>query len=125
MKRYDPSRSVEPSQWLDLDEHERIALVESFHQRAGVTVPNPHLHAVFHAIVETQLATAEPEVVATLSRLRAEGLSRHDAIHAIGQVLATTMNEGASGALGPDLSVPYADRLRALTAAQWLNQEFD
>ena len=125
MEEYDPQRPLDPTAWLDLDESERIALVESYHRRARVRLPNAHLHAVVHVIVENQLALNEPEVVAALARLRSEGLGRHDAIHAIGQVLATTMHEGFAGTHGSDLAAPYRARLRSLTAEQWLNQELD
>jgi len=125
LKKYDPDRPVDPQGWLELDESERIAFVESHHRRAGVRLPNAHLHAVIHTIVENQLASNEPEVVAALGRLGTEGLSRHDSVHAIGQVLATTMNEGVTGVLGSDLSAPYAARLRSLTAERWLKQELE
>ena len=49
-------------------------------------------HAVVHAIVENQLALGEPVVVATLARLRSDGLDRHEAVHAIGSVLSAHLD---------------------------------
>jgi hypothetical protein len=39
MEKYDPERPVDPPGWLELDESERNAWVESFHRRAGVRLP--------------------------------------------------------------------------------------
>ena len=61
-------------------------------QQAGIKLPNRRVHAALQAIVETQVAMGdETEAQATLIRLLSEGLDRHDAIHAIGDVLAEHM----------------------------------
>jgi hypothetical protein len=84
---YDPN--VAPSEnWLALDEDERMELVSSYHRRKKIKLPNTELHAVIHVVVENQLAMGERVVIATLARLQAEGLERHDALHAIGSVLS-------------------------------------
>jgi hypothetical protein len=74
-----------------------------------------------HTIVENQLAERIPVVQETVERLMAEGLGRHDAIHAVGSVVAehiwTVMNERA---LGPDVEAAHFRRLTALTAREWL-----
>lgn len=55
------------------------------------------LHAAIHAVVETQLRDGRPpETGHTLERLMGEGLSRHDAVHAIGAVVS----EEVMGLLG-------------------------
>ena len=92
MKQYDPDRDPSPEEWLALDEQERIGLSEEYHRRHRIRIRNAKLHAVVHAIVENQLALGEPVVVATVARLRGEGLDRHDAIHAIGSVLSVHLN---------------------------------
>jgi hypothetical protein len=47
------------------------------------------MHALMHVIVENQLAGGDPpEVRATLERLSRAGVARHDAIHALGSVVA-------------------------------------
>jgi hypothetical protein len=99
-------------------------LAESFHRRAGIRLPNLRLHAIFHMIVENQLAMAEAAVVATLARLEEEGLSRHDAIHAIGSVLAEHVYDLLKEEPGPPSGGPnvaYAERLSGLTAKGWLD----
>lgn len=120
MKRYDPAVSPPPSEWLALDEEVRLLLVEHYHERAKIDLPNVKLHAVMHAIVENQLAESVPAVVETFERLRTEGLARHEVLHAIGSVLAPLMvqlmNHDVSAA---DPNTVYFAKLRALTAARW------
>ncbi|HEV2983494.1 MAG TPA: hypothetical protein VGX46_03860, partial [Vicinamibacterales bacterium] len=86
-----------------------------------IRLPNAQLHAVIHVIVENQLALGEEVVLDTLARLQSEGLSRHDAVHAIGSVLAgdvyELMQENAD-ATG-DTYRRYLERLQKLTAENW------
>jgi len=49
--------------------------------------------AAFHAIVENQIAEGFESVVRAMARLVSEGLSRHDAVHAIGSVAAEQFYE--------------------------------
>jgi hypothetical protein len=93
MFSYDPSIPPEPKAWLDLDELERIRLVEVFHRKQRGKPPNLKAHAAFHAIVENQLAEGVDSVARAMSRLNGEGLSRHDALHAIGSVLAEELHD--------------------------------
>jgi hypothetical protein len=89
VKTYDPSESPAPDQWLALSELERIDLVEDFHRLAGDYGESLRLHSSVHAVIENQLALGQPiEASEALSRLRHDGIARHDAIHAIGSVLA-------------------------------------
>jgi hypothetical protein len=59
----------------------------------GVSGVNPRLHLMFHTIVERQLTDKSlgPLMNDTLNQLMAKGLSRHNAVHAIGTVLAGDM----------------------------------
>src|SRR6266850_8084290 len=93
MDSYDPETSRPSADWLQTDEGERIELVSSYHRRKKIRLPNSQLHAVIHVIVENQLALEEEAVVKTLTRLQNEGLSRHDALHTIGSVLAEDLYE--------------------------------
>ncbi|MBN1993950.1 MAG: DUF1841 family protein [Anaerolineae bacterium] len=55
---------------------------------------NPVLHVTIHQIIENQIATNHPpETAQTLERLLEKGLSRHEAIHEIGSVLARDIAE--------------------------------
>ena len=121
MNSYDPDRSSPPADWLGTDEGERLELVASYHRRNKIRLPNAQLHAVVHVIVENQLALGEEVVLNTLARLQSEGLSRHDAVHAIGSVLADDLyelmqeNTDATG----DTYRRYLERLQTLTAEKW------
>jgi len=126
MDTYDPLVAPDPDEWLSLDEQERLILVEDHHSEAGVELPNEKLHAVLHAIVENQIAEGDGlPVRATLDRLVAEGLDRHEAVHAIAGVLAefvfSILGDGAAEADGKE---KYYRKLEKLTAAEWL-ESFD
>jgi hypothetical protein len=121
MGRYDPEEAPIPNDWLALDEGERIYMVEQFHRHAGVRVPDLLAHATFHVIVENQLALPDQAVVRdTLQRLLREGLSRHDAVHAIASVLVVrvhALSQPAASAV--DAEATYHANLRRLTAERW------
>ena len=121
MDSYDPDTRRHSADWLQTDEGERIELVASHHRRNKVHLPNAQLHAVIHVVVENQLALGEEVVVETLARLQREGLSRHDALHAIGSVLAADLYElmqENSDATG-DVHRRYLQRVQKLTAKNW------
>lgn len=121
MNRYDPDTGPDASAWLRLDESERTLLVQAYHEREGIRLPNPHLHAITHVIVENQLAEGESVVVDALDRLTGQGLDRHDAIHAIGTVLIEYLWELMdSGETKGDAHQRYFDRLETYTAEEWL-----
>jgi len=117
---YDPLKTPDPERWLELDEQERIGLVQMHHESAGIQLPNAVLHAAMHTIVENQLAMKDDKVQETLDRLLAEGLDRHDALHAIGSVLAEQI-WGAMKTPPDDTGLPetYYRGLSDLTAAKW------
>jgi hypothetical protein len=56
-----------------------------------------------------------------LARLRSEGLTRHEALHAIGTVLAEQIFHALNGESGAasHLNESYLDRVRRLTADEW------
>jgi UDP-N-acetylmuramyl tripeptide synthase len=121
--RYDPAVPPDPTQWLALDEGEQIVLVEEYHRRAGIDLPQATLHAAIHAVIEQQLAAQLAPVANAFERLRAEGLDRHDTVHALGAVLAEHMRQLMIGELdssNPNASY-FADMDR-LTAESWRSQ---
>jgi hypothetical protein len=124
MQRYDPNKAPDPKEWTALDEQERIRVVEQYHRRAGIRLPNQTVHAVIHAVIENQIALGdELPVRRTLERLMSEGLDRHDAIHAIGSVLAGHMSDLLSRpktASNEDPNDAYYAALERLTAEEWL-----
>jgi len=127
--RYDPFVEPQPDQWLALDEEERIDVVLEYHRHAGIHLPREKLHAVIHAIVENQIADAELPVRRTAQRLMSEGLDRHEAVHAIGSVLAGLLNDlmdetksgcGVDTRSDHDPNEDYFAELDALPAEGWL-----
>lgn len=121
MKRYDADRAPDPAEWLALDEQERIILIEDHHRRTRAELPNPRLHAAIHAVVENQLAERLAVVRETLDRLMTEGLDRHNAIHAVGSVVAEHLWKAMNRApLDLNAEQWYSRRLEALTADDWL-----
>ena len=122
MQTYDPEEEPSAADWLAVNEAERIAGVESYHRRRRIRVPQLTLHATIHVVVENQIALGEAVVIDAVARLRAEGLTRHDAVHAVGMVLAENIYEllKAPPVQSSDPNSAYFDRLRGLTAAEWL-----
>ena len=120
MEQYDPDRDLVADEWLDLDEQERMILVEDYHRRHRIRIPSVEGHAVIHTIVENQLALEEPVVVATFARIRREGLDRHDAIHAIGSVLAGHIHALLVGDQSEgEPNERYYEALGKLSASKW------
>ena len=80
---------------------------------------DPILHVTIHQIVENQLAAKElPVVHETLERLVRSGLSRHEAIHAIGSVLCEEIWEILCQERPFD-EERYERGLRQLNAREW------
>lgn len=121
MHSYDPDTPRAGAEWLELDETERLELVRAYHRRKRIALPNAELHAVIHVVVENQLALGEQAVAHTLSRLEREGLTRHDAVHAIGSILAEHLYRlMCEDQAGQDAAhAQYFARLEKLTAAAW------
>ena len=128
MEHYDPEIAPASEDWLALDEGERILLVEAYHRGARIRLPSSRrkLHASFHVIVENQLASNDETVVRALARLMKEGLSRHDAVHAIGSVVAEEIYDLLKVRKTPDPShARYYAAIEQLTAASWRAQGDD
>jgi len=128
LTRYDPERAPDPKRWLATLEADRIELARRYHRKAGIRLPNEHVHAAFHGAVETQVAMGdETPAAATLERLMGEGLTRHDAIHAIGFVLAEHMYRVSKDEEDPDAdpNERYYQDLRELTADAWRESAAD
>jgi hypothetical protein len=117
VNRYDPERAPNAAEWLALDEWTRIALVETYHRRARVQLPNRKAHAVFHVIVENQIAENLEPVVRAMSRLTAAGLARHDVVHAIAAVVAAHVRDLlTAGVDAPNAQAAYHAAIERLDA---------
>lgn len=118
--RYDPAHQSNRGLWTDLDESEQIALVAEFHRRARIKLPDSQLHTTMHVIVENQaFMDDETPVAATLARLIDEGLSRHDAVHAIASVLAVQIFNTLQRHVEGDPNALYFRKVSELTASKW------
>ena len=122
MDRYDPEMSPAGEDWLETDEGERILLVEEYHRDARISLPKRarKLHATMHVIVENQMASNDEPVVRALGRLMKEGLSRHEAVHAIGSVVAEEIYDLLKEHDPPETArARYYAAIERLTAATW------
>jgi hypothetical protein len=123
--RYNPLVEPDYEGWLGADEMERIRAVRAYHKRAGVKIPSLQAHAAIHVTVENQIALGDETPVAeTVERLMAEGLDRHDALHAVGSVLAGhiwhMMKDPGPQPLDPNEA--YYHELRELTVQKWYDE---
>ena len=126
MEAYNPECPPEPASWLELDEQERIVLVETYHRGARIKLPNVTAHALLHVIVENQIALNLDPVVRAMHRLRKEGLTRHDAVHAIGSVVAEHLFDILKTSQNDDSAASqarYYAAVERLTAASWRKGE--
>lgn len=118
---YDPDKTPDPREWLALDEQERIQLARNYHQAARIKMPSVKAHAAIHAAVENQIAIGFGPSCRALERLQKEGLTRHEAIHAIGSVLAAFIQELSTSEVASqdDFQARMVTAIEALTAAKW------
>jgi L-serine deaminase len=122
MQNYDPERPPNPAEWLALDEQFRIHLAEVYHRKGREKVPNLKAHAVFHAIVENQIAQGLEPVVHAMARVMKQGLSRHDAVHAVGSCVADHLFEAMNSKdedFGSTAQARYDAAVERLTAQEW------
>lgn len=123
MKRYDPEVPPDAAAWLALDEQHRIDLTESYHRTLREKVPKLKAHATIHAIVENQIAEGVEPVVRAMGRLMGQGLSRHEALHVVGTVLAEhiydVMNSRNAPPSGTSLEDRYEAAVERITAQEW------
>jgi len=121
-RTYDPNNPPNPATWLSLSEETRIEMVRAFHYREGHT--HPPVHWTIHVIVENQAADPDLPTAAILARLQREGLTRHDAIHAVGTVLTESLYERVTDTTlhGEAANRRYYNALEGLTAESWLSQ---
>ena len=123
--RYNPLRAPDPQEWLAFDEEERIHFVREYHRRIGFDVPGIESHIALHVWVENQIALGDeaPAVGRAAKRLMAQGLSRHDMIHAIANILMQQIYDVRTRRVPDDVNASYAAELDRLTAESWRAME--
>ena len=124
MERYDPEKQIDPEVWNTLDEDKREHLVEQYHRKKRIKMPSLRMHVMLHVVVENQIALGDDfPAEKTLGRLMREGLSRHDAVHAIASVAASHLfGLMKHGPTSKDPNADYCRKLEEVTAADWLNR---
>jgi len=122
VRNYDPSVAPDSTAWLDMDEDERLEMVREYHRRRRIKLPNLDAHALTHAVIENQLEEGLVPASSAFNRLLAEGLDRHEAVHALGSVLMEHIWNLTNKPRGDgDPNAPYLAALEKLTAASWRN----
>ena len=120
LTKYDADRAPDPARWLAEDEQQRISIIDRYHRRHGFRAPRPQLHIAIHMVVENQIALGDEMPVAeTVQRLMGEGLSRHEAIHAVGAVLAKFLQDAIHSESGEPDNEAYNREVSALTKERW------
>jgi len=121
MKKYNALLAPKPEEWMALDESERIHLVKIFHEDFEEEVPEgkERIHASIHVIVENQLIETE-YVPIVVKKLIQQGLDRHDALHAVGAIIAEDLFNIHHSKEGEDWDEKaYIKHLKNLTAKRW------
>ena len=120
LTKYDTDRAPDPERWLAQNEMELMEIVQGYHRREQIPLPNERVHASYHVMVENQVALGDRTPVRdAVVRLMGEGMSRHDALHAVGAVLAKHTHQATATNVPVSREAYYAD-VRALTKDVWL-----
>jgi hypothetical protein len=121
MDSYDPDIGPDLDEWQTLDESEQINLVQDFHIEANEEIPEggAMLHASIHVVVENQIAIGTEPVPATVKKLTRQGLTRHEAIHAVGAIICENLFDIVQGNDNQWNPKQYRRRLEKLTAKRW------
>ncbi len=94
---YDPDRAPIAAEWLALPERDKLRLVANFHTGLLKRFSGVKHHAALHVVVETQLANGFGPSKRAMVRLQQQGLTRHESIHAIAEVVSSCLGQSATG----------------------------
>ncbi len=126
MEKYNPFKSIDPAEWLEFDEGERIELVQEFHESLEDELPDDALsmHSMIHVIVENQIAMGVELLPETIAKLTRQGLDRHEAIHAIGAIISEDIFNIVKGNVEAFSPKKYRRKLEKITAKRWLKGQY-
>jgi len=121
MEFYSPSISPDPDEWLSTDEGERLRLVTDFHELEDKDLDEAalNIHSAIHVIVENQLALGVELLPETVARLTRQGLTRHEALHAIGAIISADLMAMIKGETSKFSSKKHRIKLQKITAKRW------
>ncbi len=125
---YDPDVAPDAREWLALPEVERIRLARNYHVAARIKVPSIKAHAALHAAIENQIASGFGPSKRAVARLQSEGLSRHEAVHAIGSVVASfiyELGQGQTEEQRGSFQARMGSAIEDLHAKSWLSGDGD
>ena len=111
---YNPENAPSPTDWLELPEQERIRVVSTFHMTRRLKSGNAKAHAAIHVIVENQIAMGFGPPLRAMTRLRAQGLSRHESLHAVGSVVSSYIYEAMHQSVETNSHTPQAEMNAAI-----------
>jgi tetratricopeptide (TPR) repeat protein len=89
---YDPNTRLDPKKWLSMSETYQFLLISKAHASdpafKNAKPEQLQAHLILHHITESTLASnIEPHFRLSLARMVAQGYSRHEAVHLLGQQL--------------------------------------
>lgn len=122
---YDPDNWPHPDWWDRMGMSERIQAVAEYHQahngfNGSNTAINEHLHAIAHVMVENLLMSGRRSMLRpVLEKLMRQGLTRHQAIHAIASVIFDHVTEELRDGKHCDRMATYLAKLEQVDAIAW------
>jgi len=119
--KYDPRYAPDPEAWLAAPESVRLEAVLQYHLPEKSKIESVRTHASIHTAVENQIAMGdELPTRDTIARLMRQGLDRHEAIHAVGSIVAGQIYRLLNGGETPEkVNADYAAQLERLTPEFW------
>lgn len=126
MESYDPSIQPNTEEWLEITDDERTAIVREFHEKTeeGLDEKALTIHSAVHVIVENQLAMGVELLPETIAKLVKQGLSRHEAIHAIGAIITEDIFDIMRGNKSEFSPKQYRRKLEKITAKRWKKGQY-
>lgn len=127
MKYYNPDKPLNISEWLVLDDEQRKILVSNFHESTEEEFQDDGaltMHCYMHVVVENQIATNVDLVSETVTKLVRQGLSRHEALHAISAIIVEDIFDMLKGTKSEFCPKKYRRKLEKITAKRWRKGQY-
>ncbi|WP_163373043.1 hypothetical protein [Endozoicomonas acroporae] len=127
MKYYNPDKPLNVSEWLVLDDEQRKILVSNFHLSTEEEFQDDGaltMLSYMHVVVENQIATNVDLVSETVTKLVRQGLSRHEALHAISAIIVEDIFDMLKGTKSEFCPKKYRRKLEKITAKRWRKGQY-